>query len=80
MADLFSSLNVPPPTNYGDYAAIAAFIAGLGLYASKGKVWDRPDRLEHLLYEKPQLKKGGAVQKQKEVRNIRKKVEETVSG
>lgn len=79
--DLLSSLSVPipVPSTYLDYASIAAFIAGISCYASNGRLWDRADDLEHLLYERPQLKRGGAVEKRKEVRNIRRKLDETVS-
>ena len=76
--EISPSLPALTPASYADYAAIAAFVASLGLYASRGITWDRPEKYDYLLYEKPQIKRGGAAYKRKEVRNIRRKIDESV--
>ncbi|KAJ6147241.1 hypothetical protein N7497_009223 [Penicillium chrysogenum] len=82
-------LNVPPellqelskyttPTGVADYAALA-LIGGIGAtFLSRGRLWDKPDPLHHLWFERPQLKNGGqADSANKETRNIAQKLEET---
>ncbi|CAG8395837.1 unnamed protein product [Penicillium salamii] len=85
----FPPLNIPPellqelskyttPAGIADYAALAV-LGGLGAtYLSKGRLWDRPDPMNYLMFERPQLKNGGqAGSANKETRNIAQKMEET---
>ncbi|KAE8385839.1 NADPH-cytochrome P450 reductase [Aspergillus alliaceus] len=82
-------LNIPPevlqelsksltPSGIADYSALAVFSVAAATYLSRGYLWDQPDPYQHLVYERPQLKNGGAVgSAAKETRNIAKKLEET---
>lgn len=65
------------PTGYADYVALA-LLGGLGAtYLSRGRLWDKPDPLNHLLFERPQLKNNGqASTANKETRNIAHKLKE----
>jgi len=80
--DLLSRPSLPIsillPSSSLDYTSIAVSIVAICCYASRGRLWDRVDDLEHLLYERPQLKHGGVVETRKESRNIRRKLDETV--
>ncbi|KAF7594311.1 hypothetical protein BBP40_009711 [Aspergillus hancockii] len=82
-------LNTPPevlrelsktltPTGIADYSALTIFSIAAATYLSRGYLWDRPDPYQHLVFERPQLKNGGAISSAaKETRNIAKKLEES---
>ncbi|KAF7624599.1 hypothetical protein AFLA_008302 [Aspergillus flavus NRRL3357] len=82
-------LNIPPdalqelsktltPTGIADYSALTIFSVAAATYLSRGYLWDQPDPYQHLVYERPQLKNGGAAgSATKETRNIAKKLEES---
>ncbi|KAE8144508.1 NADP/FAD dependent oxidoreductase [Aspergillus avenaceus] len=82
-------LNVPPevlqelsknlaPNGIADYAALTVFSAAAATFLSRGYLWDKPDPLHHLWFERPQLKNGGAIgSATKETRNIAKKLDES---
>jgi NADPH-ferrihemoprotein reductase len=85
----FPPLSIPPellqelskyttPTGFADYTALAVLGVIGATYLSKGRLWDKPDPLHHLWFERPQLKNGGQVgSANKETRNIAQKLEET---
>jgi len=69
---------VATPTGIADYTALV-ILAGCGAtYLSRGLLWDKPDPLAYLAFERPQLKNGGQLNStKKETRNIAQKMEET---
>jgi NADPH-ferrihemoprotein reductase len=76
LRDLFK---VIPPVSVADYAALTVLSIIGGTYVSRGILWDQPDPYLHLVYERPQLKNGGAAgaNANKQTRNIAQKMDET---
>ncbi|PYH76927.1 riboflavin synthase domain-like protein [Aspergillus uvarum CBS 121591] len=66
------------PTGTADYAALTVLSMAAATYLSRGVLWDQPDPYRHLLYERPQLKIGGAsgTNAHQETRNIAQKLAE----
>ncbi|RAK73716.1 NADPH cytochrome P450 oxidoreductase family protein [Aspergillus fijiensis CBS 313.89] len=66
------------PTGTADYAALTVLSMAAATYLSRGVLWDQPDPYRHLLYERPQLKMGGAsgTNAHQETRNIAQKLAE----
>ncbi|PKX98619.1 NADPH cytochrome P450 oxidoreductase family protein [Aspergillus novofumigatus IBT 16806] len=76
LRDLFKATS---PASVADYAALTVLSIIAGTYVSRGILWDRPDPYLHLVYERPQLKNGGAAgsNASKQTRNIAQKTDET---
>lgn len=67
------------PASVADYAALTVLSIIGGTYVSRGILWDQSDPYLHLVYERPQLKNGGAAgsNANKQTRNIAQKMDET---
>ncbi|GIC84968.1 NADPH--cytochrome P450 reductase [Aspergillus udagawae] len=76
LRDLFKVIT---PASVADYAALTVLSIIGGTYVSRGILWDQPDPYLHLVYERPQLKNGGAAgaNANKQTRNIAQKMDET---
>ncbi|EAW18411.1 NADPH--cytochrome P450 reductase [Aspergillus fischeri NRRL 181] len=76
LRDLFK---VTSPASVADCAALTVVSIIACTYVSRGMLWDRPDPYLHLVYERPQLKNGGAAgsNANKQIRNIAQKMDET---
>ncbi|RAL15061.1 NADPH cytochrome P450 oxidoreductase family protein [Aspergillus homomorphus CBS 101889] len=66
------------PTGTADYDALMILSMVAATYLSRGILWDQPVPYRHLLYERPQLKMGGAsgAHAHQETRNIAQKLVE----
>lgn len=61
-----------------DLAMMAVLGAASTAYMSRGRLWDKPDPYHYKWFERPQEQMGGMAGAQ-QTRNIKEKLEETVS-
>lgn len=65
------------PSGLADYTALAIMSSASAMLLSRGILWDQPDPLEQLYFERPQLKQGSAQTHTQETRDIAQKLAET---
>ena len=74
-----AALALVKPISCADLVAIIAAFTVSCLYLTRGKVWDKPDPLQHLWFEVPQLKDGFKKKvASKETTNIAEKLQQLV--
>lgn len=75
--DVSQLLHHLKPTGIADYASLALISSTSAFFLSRGILWDQPDPLDYLNFERPQLKNGGPASGPQETRNIAQKLDET---
>lgn len=76
---LVSAVTIAKPQSFADLIALLCFLVAFLGYATRGKLWDKPDPYHHLWFERPQLKNDATHTITKATRNIAQKMEEAVS-